>query len=91
MCERCHSVALHPLHLLKPYLGGMSGVRGAVGELFQEDGLWELGARLKGRPKVEVQADVGMIAVLNSTHLSVAITQRPDPRMRKEACTSQST
>lgn len=46
----------------------MAGVRGAVGQLFQEDGLWELDARLKGRPEIEVEADVGMIAILDSTH-----------------------
>ena len=47
-------------------LGGMAGVRGAVGELFEEDGLGELHARLKGRPKVEVEPDVGMVSVLDS-------------------------
>ena len=37
---------------------------GAVGELLEEDGLRELSARLVGGPKVEVDADVGVVALL---------------------------
>ena len=42
----------------------MARVGGAEGELFEANRGRELGARLVARPEVEVEADVGVVAVL---------------------------
>ena len=73
LLHQCGTLSLFPLPLadiaaqnldLLYHTHSMAGIAGSEGQLLEEDSVGVAGAGLKARPKIEVEANVCMVAIL---------------------------